>query len=267
MDTNTLELLQDIVDMQKDLVVVFEDLKPILTNAAFHRFFSVLDLREYNANYGPFANNLVPHPSYFNPSKVLPGQTWIEAIAQLDASDQIVSMMSSKYEPHAFAVRVQESAQTYQIVTFEDVTQTLIKRIMIENSANIDIQSGAYDKRYFMHIKESYEDAARFNEKYIALSLIELDFEDDHELQTFVATFRSSIREDDMLVRWAKEEFLFLYLVDDALKAVQVIAKLKNMFQKTGQSTDSYKLISLVQKENEKISALLKRMEQSQEER
>ncbi|MGB3961069.1 MAG: hypothetical protein WBK95_02430, partial [Sulfurimonas sp.] len=237
MDANTLELLQDIVDMDKNLLVVFEEMKPVLINAAFHKFFGVLDLQEYNANYGPFVNNLVPHPSYFNPSKVPEGETWIEAIAELEPSDQIVSMMSAKYEPHAFSVHVHKSAGLYDIVTFEDITQTLIKRIMIENSANIDIQSGAYDKKYFMHIKESYEDAARFNEKYIALSLIELDFEEDSEIKNFVASFKHSIREDDMLVRWGAREFLFLYLVDDALKAAQVVTKLKNLLQKTAQSS------------------------------
>ena len=68
-------------------------------------------------------------------------------------------MMTPSFDPHAFSVELQRVTDEYTIATFNDITQSLIKRIMIENNANMDAGSGAYAKEYFLQIARSYEDA------------------------------------------------------------------------------------------------------------
>ena len=245
------------------LIVVFKDSEPILTNSAFNQFFSVTSFEKYKSNFGPFIENFVPHPSYFHKEKIEEGDDWFGAILKLEESQRVVSMMTPSYEPHAFSVMIDKSADGYVIATFTDITQTLIKRIMIENNVSIDKASGAYDKKYFLQITQSYEDAAAFNEKIIGLTEISLlsDSEiEKREIELFVERSKSIIRQDDMLVRWDRSKFLLVYLVDDALKAKQVAQKIRDMLDKESASELKYSLNSVAQTQEESIKSLIKKL-------
>lgn len=246
-----LAIIQSVIDLQKDLVVLFEENSPTLVNKAFKKFFSVSSLDEYKEEFGPFVNNFVPHPSYFHGEKVAKGSSWIEAILELPNKERIVSMMTPAYEPHAFLVNIQKIDE-YVIVLFEDITQSLIKRIMIENNASIDVQSGAYAKNYFLQIAQSYQDAASFNKKIISAVLIKITKEDGVDFGELVKHFKSIIRQDDMLIRWEENSFLLIYLVDSALNA-------QKMFEKLHGRNCSFELI--IQKEKEGIKEFIKRVE------
>jgi len=76
-----------------------------------------------------------------------------------------VSFLSQKHEPHAFSVNVNTSIENMKRVIFEDITQSLIKPIMIKNHVNIDSKTGAYTKQYFLQVTKSFEESAMFNEK------------------------------------------------------------------------------------------------------
>lgn len=258
-----LELAKQIANMNKEFIVVFEGDDIIMTNKSFNKFFGVSSTQEYKRNFGAFVNNFVPHPSYFNAEKINEGETWFESILQLDEIDRVVSFISQNHEPHAFSVSLNQEVEGLQIATFEDITQDLIKRIMISNNANIDAKSGAYTKQYFLQIKKSYEEAALFNEKIIGITMIEISRElglGQDNVKTFVETFLNSIRKDDMLVKWADDKFLLAFLVDDDEKAAQVTAKLKEMFKQCKIDGFSYELSSIWQKEKESIAKLISKL-------
>ncbi|MBU1217726.1 hypothetical protein KJ870_04830 [bacterium] len=268
MDDVSKALLQSVLNSQKEVGVIFCEGVPIVTNSAFHKFFNVASLEQYLSDFGPFANNFVPHPSYFNQSKIDKGESWFEAIMKLDEQDRIVSMMNAKYEPHAFLVTLDTSVENYQIASFEDITQSLIKRIMIQNNVTIDEESGAYSKNYFTHIMHSFDDAAAFNEKIIGVSFFDILSNDGIEialeeeiLKAFVQHFKNSIRQDDMLVRWNKSSFLLVYLIDDETKARQVEQKLQTMASKTIVEGFKCRFSHRVQKDKESIVKLTKKLE------
>ena len=247
----------------KNLIVVFKDSEPVLTNSDFNSFFGVASFEIYKANFGFFVDNFVPHPSYFHKEKFDESKQWFDAILELEESDRVVSMMTSSYEPHAFSVSIDKSNDGYMIATFSDITQTLIKRIMIENNVSLDKESGAYDKKYFLQITQSYEDAALFNEKIIAISeinLISAQALQKADLENFVKEIKLTIRQDDMLVRFDKKKFLLICLVDDARKAKQVNAKIQQMLDENSSDELSYTLYLVSQGENESIKSLIKRV-------
>ena len=265
-DENCFALVKTVIDSKKDLTVVFKNDEPVLSNAAFNSFFNVSSFEEYKSNYGPFVDNFVPHPSYFNKEKIDKDEFWFETILKLQEIDRVVSMMSSTFEPCAFSVDVKDSLEDYKIISFEDITQSLIKRIMIENNASIDKKSGAYDKQYFQQVMQSYEDAATFNEKIIGAISIELVHVDEdvkieiENLKLFVENFKRSIRQDDMLVHWSDSKFVLVYLVDDKSNAAQVVDKIQEVTNKNSVSGLRYKFSSASQNEDETISKLLKRL-------
>ena len=253
MDNNvSLALLQSVIDSQKDLIVIFKEDEPILTNKSFNKFFATSSCGDYVREYGAFVDNFVPHPLYFHKEKISLGEKWFDAILKLPEIDRVVSMMTSSFEPHAFSVELKKITPEYTIATLNDITQSLIKRIMIENNANMDVKSGAYAKEYFLQIARSYQDAALFNEKIIGAILITL--EDDSQeltLSESVSHFKNSTRQDDMLIRWQDNSFLLIYLVDSEENAHKMVNKLKGM---------NYSLELFIQKKDESIKALIRRI-------
>ncbi|HIP20346.1 MAG TPA: GGDEF domain-containing protein [Sulfurimonas sp.] len=261
--TTTLDLAKQIANMQTDLLVVFENNEIILTNSALNKFFGVSSIEEYKSSFGEFVNHFVPHPSYFNAEKVNEGETWFESIQALNEIDRVVSILDQTFKGHAFSVRIDSSLDNQKIVTFTDITQSLIQRIMIENNANIDKHSGAYTKQYFLQITSSFEEAASFNKKIIGLTLIDIEESDEinHEnTQELVRYFKGFIRQDDMLVKYSDTKFLLAFLVDDAQKVQQVTSKLNIMLQKHKVDGFSFKLSTKYQEKNEKLNALISKV-------
>ncbi|MDK9692761.1 MAG: hypothetical protein OEL19_00770 [Sulfurimonas sp.] len=263
----SLNIIRAIADAQKDLIVVFQENEPIFINKAFEKFFAVSSLEQYKQEFGTFVRNFVPHPSYFNAEGLEKGASWIDAILELDVMERVVSMVTPTYEPHAFSVAIQK-VEEYAVVTFSDITQMLIKRIMIENNASLDAKSGAYAKNYFMQIAQSFQDAALFNKKLMSAVRIEAKKRDDSQvrddemlLKVLVHSFKSVIRQDDMLIRWEDNAFVVFYLVDNIANAQAMFEKLQLLSQKIESEEVECLLQRFMQKDNEKIKSFSTRID------
>jgi len=209
---NAYALIQNVVDAQSSLIAIIENEKPILMNMAFRKFFGVNSFEQYQNDFGSFINNFVPHPSYFHSGKVEEGQTWIEALSCLDNEDKIVSMLSTSHEPRAFSVNIDDSHEEYTVISLEDISANLIKRIMTDNEMNLDKRSGAFTKDYFLHTSELLQDAASYNEKEIGITMIHLFNEED--FISSVTAIKKVIRQTDILVKWSRNAIVLAYMVD-----------------------------------------------------
>lgn len=264
MDKSTaLELIGIILDSMDDLVVVFEEERVLLINKAFKRFFGVSSASRYNEEFGDFVNNFVPHPSYFHAQKTGDGKSWIDSILELEEADRVVSMMTPAYEPHAFIVKI-EKVHGYSVSVFKDITTTLIKRIMIRNNTSIDVQSGAYAKNYFMHIAQSFQDAAEFNEKKVCAIRIEIlkydglsISEDEVLLKAMSEYIKSLTRQDDMLVRWDDDRFVLVFLVDTEENAESMLSKLSRFLHEEYIKEAELKFKLFIQKEPQDIKSFI----------
>lgn len=254
--TVSLSLLQKVLDSQKTMTTIFQDGELIVANSAFLSFFDVVDIEEFNQFFRHFYECFVPHPSYFNQENINEGEYWYDSIAKFDKERQIVSIVAAGYEPHAFSVEVSEIVDASVVVSFDDITQSLIQRIMIENNATTDTQSGAYCKKYFLHVATSYDDAAMFNKKIIGITKCYINQAGclETELRDLVEKIKENIREDDMLVRWSEEVLMLIYLIDEPHKVELINSKLKLLHPK------DVKVSSYTQMEGENIAALLKRV-------
>ncbi len=255
----SLSLIQSVVDSQKDLIVIFHDNREILINKAFKKFVGVSSLEQYREDFGPFINNFVPHPSYFNADFIESDESWFDAILRKPKLEQMVSMMNSTSDPHAFAVEIDTNTPEYTIVNFNDITQTLIKRIMIENERNIDKKSGAYAKDYFLQVAQSYQEAAVFNEKIICTIFININVSQENSEGEFVEFLKASTRQDDMIVRWGSDKFLIVFLSDSELNAILMLKKLEEIMEKKGDKSLSYDLSLHTQVEGESIDSVIKK--------
>lgn len=253
----SLSLIQSVVDSQKDLIVIFHNDEEVLINKAFQKFFGVSSLEQHKGEISSFVEKFVPHPSYFNASFIEEGESWFDAILRKPKLEQIVSMLNAGHEPHAFAVTIETNTPEYTIVNFNDITQSLIKRIMIENEKNIDKKSGAYAKDYFLQVANSYEEAAVFNEKIIGAVAIDMAKADETSAVDFVEFLKNSTRQDDMIVRWSDYKYLIIFLTDGELNALLMLKKLEEILDKRGGESSSYGLSLHTQKKGEDMDLIV----------
>ncbi|MCX6074336.1 MAG: diguanylate cyclase [Campylobacterales bacterium] len=262
-------LLESVINTQKNLIVVLHKNTPTLFNKAFKKFASVSSVQEFLREFGSLLNRFVPHDSYFHAGKVENHDEWIPSLAALNEQDRVVSMISGRGEPYAFSVTVDTPIKEYAILSFTDISQDLIKRIMIENDASIDHESGAYNKNYFLHTSKSFYDAAEFNKKAVGITMIELmssESEAERYLRDFTLSIKSSIRQSDMLIRWGKKVFLLAYLINNPENALNFSQKLFAIMKED--PFDTLKNISMrvgttIQKEKEEITDIIRRAEKA----
>lgn len=259
------QLFLSAINTQKNLIVLMRNHVPILFNKAFLDFANVSSAKGFLREFGSLLNRFVPHDSYFHAGKAENPDDWTTSLMELPENDRIISMLSYRIEPHAFSVSVESPIADYIIVTFVDISQDLIKRIMIENDVSIDKESGAYDKEYFNHTSKSFYDAAIFNKKLIGITLIELmssDSEAELYLHDFCFSIKSNIRQSDMLVRWGKQVFLLAYLIDSSDNAMKFSRKLLTVMREEpfqNLSSISMRIGSSVQSENDDIYSIISR--------
>jgi hypothetical protein len=248
------KLFQAAIDTQKNLIVLMHNNTPILLNKAFQNFTGMHTAREFLREFGSLPSRFVPHDAYFHENKCTNPDEWITELQDIPEVDRIVSMINYRAEPHAFSVTLESPVDEYVIISFTDISQELIKRIMIENDVTIDKESGAYDKDYFIHTLKSYQDAALFNRKSVALTLIEL-VDADSNLIHFIMTLKANIRQSDMLIRWGKKSFLLAYLIDLPETTLNIVQKVRQ------KSPCTIRLATAVQQEHEPIHEMIYRVE------
>lgn len=255
------------MDSQKNLIVLMYKNTPVLFNKAFQNFSGMSTLKQFLREFGSLTNRFVAHGSYFNVNDLENPDEWIQALKDLPESQRIVSMISAKAEPYAFSVNIEIPVDNYTILSFTDISQDLIKRIMIENDVSIDNESGAYDKDYFNYTSKSFFDAAEFNNKLIGITMIELILpasEIDRYIRYFTASIKSSIRQSDMLVRWGSTTFLLAYLIDNKESAIIFSEKLFGVMRQEpfeALNSSSIHLGVSIQKEKEDIGSVIARSE------
>ncbi|MDD3597003.1 hypothetical protein, partial [Sulfuricurvum sp.] len=112
------------------------------------------------------------------------------------------------------------------------------------------------DKEYFTHTMKSLNDAALFNKKLLATTLVEL-VSNDADVYDFVRDIKSNIRQSDMLVRWGKKSFLLAYLIDSPENTLPLTQKIRQ------KSHFSIRLATEVQENSESIQHIIHRAEKS----
>lgn len=239
-------LIKLLADSSENLIAVFENNHLVLLNQPFLNFSRVDSCEFFLREYGSLTNRFVPHDDYFHLGQVDDPDHWLEAIENLDEEKKIISMFNYKIEPHAFSFSVYKPLESVTVLIFTDITQKLIERIMSENDGNIDGRSGAFTKEYFIHTFKNFQNAAIFNKKNIALTMIRTSADNDH--RTVANEIKQSTRKNDMLIQWDDSRFVIAFLVDNAENAQLFSSKIsrlsfrpggvKTALMKTGESLE-----------------------------
>ena len=266
-----------LVNTQNNIVIVSNGNEIDFANNKFFRFFGYKDIDSFRNQQKCICELFLTNERFFYQEKIEDGDTWIDAILKLQHAERVVSMMNSKFNVHAFSVSISQFDKENYIITFTNISQTMLENIELLEKTVRDKLTGALNREYFEQNYEKLILEYSYNENSLAIALLDIDdFKlvndtyghdiGDLVLVQFVETIEKFSRKDDILVRWGGEEFIIILKVkseSDLKKALEHIKKVIEIqtFSNVGQITCS--IGGTIYRNNEDINQTIKRADEA----
>jgi len=273
---NLMSNLEKFVDAQENLIILSNGKKISYANKKFFDFFGFTDLDNFHENHSCVCERFIENEKFFHAGKIETSEKWIDEIEKLPDNKKIVSMLSKNFEIHAFFVNINKFDDNLLIVSFTDITQTMIEQIALEEKVIHDKLTGSYNREYF---EKNYKLLLQKYEKdgLLALAFLDIDYFKkvndryghdigDEVLIKFVDTINRHSREYDILIRWGGEEFILILKLNKKEDLSRILEKLRNIietvsFPQVGNITCS--MGATVHKDNENIYETIKRADKA----
>jgi diguanylate cyclase (GGDEF)-like protein len=160
----------------------------------------------------------------------------------LPLAQRVVSMLGKDFVLHAFSVSINKFDDNFMVVSFSNISQTMLENIELQEKIIRDKLTNAFNREYFelsyKILIEKYEDGKH----HLAIALLDIDhFKKvndtfghdigDTVLIQFVKTIQKYSRQDDILVRWGGEEFILMLKVQTQKDLYRVLEHLRKKIE------------------------------------
>ena len=228
--------LQKFMDIQQSMVFLIDDNNKIkYANKTFLNFFGYENLEEFNANEKNIDEKFIQNDIYFHSSKVPENSYWIKEIQKYPPDSQVISLLSSSFEPEVFQVNLSNYSKHSYIVNLTNISANMKKRLEFESKATKDKLTGLHNREYFNTKINTFIEEISKNDNKLGIIIYDIDkFKSindtyghnrgDVVLKQFAKISLNAISNNDLLVRWGGEEFIVATLVNDA-KEVSTLAE------------------------------------------
>ena len=274
---NLFKNLEKFIDTQDNIVILSDGKQIIFANQKFFNFFGYENLTEFKKVSNCICEYFVENDRFFHLGKIQKNQNWIEEMQKLPNEQRLVAFSGKDLAGHAFSVHINKFEGDILIVSFTDISATMLNQIELENKTIHDKLTGAYNREYF---EQNYK---RFIKEYTEgismLGLAMLDIDNfkcvndvyghdvgDSVLVEFVEKIKNSSREFDVFIRWGGEEFLLILKIKHQSDLEKILEKIRrvveeNIFKTVGHKTCS--IGSTIYRDNESIEKTIKRADEA----
>ncbi len=214
------EKMKKLFDHQRNIIVISDGKKLKMANKAMYDFFGIEKVEEFTRFYSDICDKFMDMDNYFSLAKVPQGENWIGVLEPLFGDARVVAMHDLENIPHAFSVSVGQFDADDFIVSFTDISSTMIEKINLSNQVTHDKLTGAFNREFLdknlPHIVNKIADS-----RHLGLAILDIDFfknvndtyghiKGDTVLKELTKLVTSSIRNEDFFIRWGGEEFIIL---------------------------------------------------------
>ncbi len=246
--------LQKLFNLQQNIIIITDGADIVMANKAMFEFFGFEDLNDFFKHYSCICDRFVVHDNYFNLEKVDNRDNWIETVKELPDEQRIVALLDTELISHAFSVAVSEFEEQKYIISFTDISNTMIEQQSLRRKATHDKLTGVYNREFFENNINIIVQEAK--PKKLGVILCDIDHfkvvndtfghnRGDTVLKEFTTIIKSTIRDDDYLIRWGGEEFILLTRVNNIESLKKVAEKIRinieqHPFEEVNKITSSF---------------------------
>jgi len=265
--------LEQFVDTQDNIVILTNGKELTFANKRFYQFFDYGNLEKFKKDHDCICEFFIENERFFHLGKISEDENWVEVLQTMPHSQRIVSMIGNDFKIHAFSVTINKFDAITLIVSFTDISQTILEHIELEKKTIHDKLTGAYNREYFEKnyerlISEYTQDDFKF-----ALAVLDIDHfklvndnfghdVGDYVLKHFVQTVQQFSRSYDVLIRWGGEEFIMLFRVKSEDDLNKVLEHLRKVIELVEFDTIGHKTCSIggtIYRDEEDIQTTIKR--------
>lgn len=235
--------LQKFIDTQNSIVILTDGKTLQFANKTFLEFFGYRDLEHFKKHYECICNRFVEQENFFHLGIVKEGEAqWIESLLNLSGRQRVVSMLNYSATPHAFSVSINQYEDVYYVVTFTDISDTMVEKLELTKEATIDSLTGLYNRVYFTkYINKILEDHKR-NKMISGVIFFDIDHfkkvndtyghdAGDYVLSTIASLVKKYTRDTDKIIRWGGEEFIILCEIDNSKSLKEIAEHLRSVIE------------------------------------
>jgi diguanylate cyclase (GGDEF)-like protein len=246
-------------------------------NQKFFEFFNLKNLNEFLSKNQCICEKFIRDDKFFHLGKVDNNQSWLDAIKVLPQSKSIVAMIGKDSLIHSFSVSINFYEHNIYILSFTDISDTMVEQIRLQEKTLHDTLTDAYNREYFeQYIDQIIIDYTK-SDSLLALCMLDIDFfkkvndtyghdVGDVVLRELVDVIDKFSRENDILIRWGGEEFIILFKISSPKSLAKVLEKLRKAIEKHLFATVEHITCSLgssIYKEGEDINSTIKRADKA----
>lgn len=263
--------IQSILDFQEEMILIQDTHSLSFANRTFLKFFNAASLHDYLLTTTYVCDSFVQHPLTFSPSSS--GVGWIDEIQQLSPKQRIIAFQKKK-QLFYMKVVVTPIDSTSNMIVFQDITESLMREQILKTKAYHDPLTGLYNRQYFYDfILQHYS----ISSDKSGIIIADLDFfkkindnyghgYGDEVLKQTANIFQSSLRDDDVLIRWGGEEFLIFIKKTDKMKLHKIgenLCKAVSSAEYGKTATITASLGAAIKYDNESIDSLISRADRA----
>lgn len=269
--------LKQFVDTQDNIVILTDGKEASFANKRFFKFLGYDSLEAFKKKHNCICEFFIENDRFFHLGKISKEENWVEVLQTLPHSQRIVSMMGDDFQLHAFSIAINRFDKTTLIVSFTDISQTMLEHIKLEEKTIHDKLTGAYNREYFeKHYKRLLDEYTQDDFQF-ALAVLDIDHfklvndnfghdVGDYVLKHFVKTIQQFSRSYDILIRWGGEEFIMLFRVKSEDDLHKVLEHLRKVIELVEFDTIGHKTCSIggtIYKDGEDIETTIKRADEA----
>lgn len=234
--------LQNILNQQNNIVVITDGKNLEYVNQKFFEFFEFKDLTNFKEKCNCIDDLFIKNDRYFHPANIKNNQNWINVLKDLPDNKRVVLFMSKDANLHAFSVSVNNFDTKKYVVSFTDISQTILSQMDLEQKTIKDKLTNAYNREFFEKHYEKFIVEYTLNSNHLAIVMLDIDhFKNvndnyghnagDKVLINFVKTVQRFSRKDDILIRWGGEEFILILKVESEKTLTKILEHLRKAIE------------------------------------
>jgi len=230
--------LQKFMDIQQSMVFLIDNNKIKYANKTFLNFFGYETLEEFNEQEKNIDEKFIQNDIYFHSGKVLENGYWIDEIQKYSLENQIVSLLSSTFEPEAFQVNLSHYSKHSFIVNLTNISANMKKRLEFESKATKDKLTGLHNREFFNTKINTFIQEVSNSNNNLGIIIYDIDKfklvndtyghnRGDIVLKQLAKISSNSTSNNDLLVRWGGEEFIVATLVNNSKEVIELAQKIR----------------------------------------
>ncbi len=234
-------ILQNVLDHEKNLLLVTDFHKALFANRAFLETFNAADVDTFNARCIDIEALFLPFPGYLHGGLCKEGERFIDLVERSEENRRMVTMIGAQGEPRAYHInisRIVHEALEAFLISLTDITRMNIEKLSTEKKAYHDQLTGLYNRNKFDELFELEMNRVKRYGVQSSLVMLDIDhfkrFNDtyghligDKVLVALADTIAHNIRNTDVFARWGGEEFILLLPETPLHAACKLVEKLR----------------------------------------